>query len=187
MSDCKCTIKITSEFSNLKLLSDKLKQTSSLHLGNYRLIFDNNDDEQLWGSNWQIFSSIDFDSENNIILIDCISENLPAFGFWQKVSQDFSCLVRVDYFVEETEESKEWNEGVELNVVESQVSEYLSYWEHLYKFDNDYFWEDLELHCTYTPLVEMTKELGDVYYLFTQEELQKYTMIHTQNFREWIG
>lgn len=187
MNDCKYNVKITSEFNNLSSLFDKLKQSTSLHLGNYRIIFDDVDDEQVWGSNWQIFSSIDFDSEKNLMLIECVSENSPTFGFWQKVSQDYFCLVRIDYLVEETEEYKEWNEGVELNVIESQDTGYLSYWEHLYKFDYDYFWEDLELHCSYTPLVEMTKELGDVYYLFTQEELQKYTKIHTQNFREWIG
>jgi hypothetical protein len=180
-NDCDCKIRITGEAEdvsrlNKKLQCDEIQNNGSLHSGNYEILFESCDDVEDWGSKWQVFSNIDYSEGDTMMFIDGYSAWAPAEGLWQKISKDFNLNVEVEY----SERGMNFAGVTEFSDGEESRRDEMTYWEYLYEYDSEYFWDNISEMCEWDSLDGIKESLGDFYYTLDDTEKDKISELHKE-------
>lgn len=176
---CDTKVTISGEPEDLQRLFNKIGETTTFSSETYQELFESVDDVEDWGSKWQVINP-DYYPGDTMLFITGESAWGPADGLWQKISKDYNVEVTLEYaepgmgFAGITS----WSDGKEIDRQE------MSYFEHLYKNDNDYFWDEIGYKCEYSSLEEVIDDLGEVYENMDDFEKEKVQEIHTNNYCE---
>ena len=176
---CDTKVTISGEPEDLQRLFNKIGETTNFSSETYQDLFESVDDVEDWGSKWQVIYP-DYYTGDTMLFITGESAWGPADGLWQKISKDYNVEVTLEYaepgmgFAGITS----WSDGKEIDRQE------MSYFEHLYKNDNGYFWDEIGYKCEYSSLEEVIDDLGEVYENMNDSEKERIQEIHTNNYCE---
>ena len=144
---------------NIQIYGDNLESILD-YLNNNKLI--NLDD------NWQILNTINFDRNSIHILGE--SKNSPIEYFWTELSIDNNVYI-------EFSNSKTESGIIQIENGKIIKKEILPYYEYLYYYDNDYFWNEIEFQSEIIPLIELKNKIGEFYNKISEdgkEEINNY-------------
>lgn len=157
---CDYSAKIIGTPENIQKLYLRLKeQKNFLCYDNYNKIFDDPEsDDYNWGSKWQHFDDLDYTEGDDILSLYGNSAWAPAEGFWEKLSLDYGLEIQLEYSEPGMNFAGflDWKNGVLTR------NDEMTWWEYVYQYDNEYFWENITDQCESCELDEIWSTLEEV-------------------------
>ena len=130
---------------NIQIYGDNL-ETIIDYLYNNKLL--NLDDD------WQNLNTIDYNDNSIHILGEC--KDIPIEYFWVELSINNNVYI-------EFSNSKSNSGIIQITNGEIIKKELLSYYEYLYYYDNDYFWNEIEFNIDILSQTDLIDKIGEFY------------------------
>ena len=141
----------------------------------YKFLLDNK--EVNIEDNWQVLNSIEFKSDVITVFGECKDDVIDTF--WIELSIDNT--IYIEYV------NSYLNSGIfEIINGEIEKMEVLPYYNYLYYYDNDYFWNEIEFHSEKLPLENLIELIGDFYYDLSDEDKDIVYNLHANNYKDKI-
>jgi hypothetical protein len=157
---CEYSVRIIGTAENIQKLYNRLKeQKNFLNYENYNKIFDNPEsDDYDWGSKWQHFDDLNYIEGDDSLSMYGSSAWAPAEGLWEKISIDFDFKIELEYSEPGCDLAGflTWESGVLTR------NDEMTWWEYIYQYDNQYFWETMIDYIEVYELDEISKKLEKV-------------------------
>jgi hypothetical protein len=157
---CEYSVRIIGTAENIQKLYNRLKeQKNFLNYENYNKIFDNPEsDDYDWGSKWQHFDDLNYIEGDDSLSMYGSSAWAPAEGLWEKISIDFDFKIELEYSESGCDFAGflTWESGVLTR------NDEMTWWEYIYQYDNQYFWETMIDYIEVYELDEISKKLEKV-------------------------
>jgi|688.fasta_scaffold286937_2 hypothetical protein len=141
----------------------------------YKFLLDNK--EVNIGDNWQVLNSIEFKSDVITVFGECKDDVIDTF--WIELSIDNT--IYIEYV------NSYLNSGI-FEIINGEVEkmEVLPYYNYLYYYDNDYFWNEIEFKSESLSLDELMDIIGDFYYDLSDEDKDIVYNLHANNYKDKI-
>lgn len=171
-----CTFETTicGDAENLQSLKERLGESGILGVEEYDNLFDEPARKYFeWGSKWMQFYIEYSEGEDSMYISGETAWN-PISGLWQRISEKYDVSVSTTYAepIVGFAGKDEWKSG------EKTFGEEMTYIEHLYHNDYEYFWDSLVKNCAGTELGEAISALGRAYEKMSDSERRKVAEIH---------
>ena len=141
----------------------------------YKFLLDNK--EVNIEDNWQVLNSIEFKSDVITVFGECKDDVIDTF--WIELS--IGNTIYIEYV------NSYLNSGIfEIINGEIEKMEVLPYYNYLYYYDNDYFWNEIEFHSEKLPLENLIELIGDFYYDLSDEDKDIVYNLHAINYKDKI-
>jgi hypothetical protein len=137
---------------NIQIYGDNL-ETIIDYLYNNKLL--NLDDD------WQNLNTIDYNENYIHILGEC--KDIPIEYFWVELSINNNVYI-------EFSNSKSNSGIIQITNGEIIKKELLSYYEYLYYYDNDYFWNEIEFNIDILSQTDLIDKIGEFYDKINEED-----------------
>lgn len=128
-------------------------------------------------SSWQTLNSIELKSDTLTIYGECVDDVIDYF--WEELS--IGKTIYIEYV------NSQLNSGIfEIRNGKIEKMEVLPYYNYLYYYDNDYFWNEIEFKSENLSLDELIDIIGDFYYDLSDEDKDIVYNLHANNFKDKI-
>ena len=171
---CSFDTNISGEPEKISELYKRLEEDGRIGFDDYDRLFDETVPEGFqWGSKW-IEYSVSYGEDQDWMSISGDTAWYPASGLWQRISEKYETSVDTTY----SEPGGNFAGKDEWNYGEKIFSEEMTYTEHLYYNDYEYFWDNITNECVGLDLEDVIDGIGIIYEKMSDVEKQRVTDIH---------
>ena len=171
---CTFETKIYGAAEKLQSLKERLGESGILGVEDYDGLFDEPARKYFdWGSKWMQFY-VEYSEGEESMYISGETAWSPISGLWHKISEKYDVSVSTSYAepIAGFAGRDEWKSG------EKTLCEEMTYIEHLYHNDYEYFWKNLAKRCAGIDLGKAISDLGVIYEKMSDGERQRVADIH---------